>query len=141
LGIKVLSPSLDAEAVLDQDGDAEENQSLYGHGKEILAHHVPRQRRAESILTWTHSETSCQKKQTQKNTAIVSLLGLDMVYKLHFITFDSENEILFRGKHILMLFHGNDPGHVMSTKRCHFDLGPKPNQHQRLFKQDLGENS
>lgn len=50
-GMKVLLPSLDAETVLYEDSDAEENHALYGHGKEILAHHVPRERRAESILT------------------------------------------------------------------------------------------
>lgn len=80
--MKVLLPSLDAETVLDKDSDAEENHALYGHSKEILAHHVPRQRRAESIFTWKHSETSCQKKQTQnwfnmlrQNTQYTQILG------------------------------------------------------------------
>lgn len=57
--MKVSSPGLNAETVLDKDGDAEENHALYGHGKEILAHHVPGQRRAEAILTWKHAQT-CQ---------------------------------------------------------------------------------
>lgn len=45
------SPGLDAETVLDEDGDAEENHAFNSHGKEVLAHHVPRQRRTEPILT------------------------------------------------------------------------------------------
>lgn len=49
--MKISSPGLNAETVLDKDGDAEENHALYGHGKEILAHHVPGKRRAEAILT------------------------------------------------------------------------------------------
>lgn len=50
------SPGLDAETVLDEDGDTEENHAFYSHGKEILAHHVPRQRRAEPILAWNNQK-------------------------------------------------------------------------------------
>ena len=45
-------PGLDAEAVLDEDGDGEEDHTLHRHGKQVLAHHVPRQGRAEAVLTW-----------------------------------------------------------------------------------------
>lgn len=45
-------PGLKAEAVLNKDGDAEEDHTLYGHGKQVFSHHVPGQRRAEPVLTY-----------------------------------------------------------------------------------------
>lgn len=45
-------PGLDAEAVLDEHSDAEEDDPLHSHGKEVLANHVPRQWRTEAVLSW-----------------------------------------------------------------------------------------
>lgn len=45
-------PGLDAELVLDEESDDEEDHSLHSHGKEVFPHHVPLKRRAEPVLTW-----------------------------------------------------------------------------------------
>ena len=34
-------PGLEAEVVLNEDSDAEEDNALYGHCKQVLSHHVP----------------------------------------------------------------------------------------------------
>lgn len=51
-------PGLEAEAVLNEDGDAEEDDALYGHCKQVLSNHVPGQRGAESIFTCNRSYIS-----------------------------------------------------------------------------------
>lgn len=47
----VCVPGLDAEAVLDEHRDAEEDDPFHSHGKEVLANHVPGQWRAEPVLS------------------------------------------------------------------------------------------
>lgn len=45
-------PGLEAEAVLNEDGNDEEDNTFYGHCKQVLSHHVPGQRRAEPVFTF-----------------------------------------------------------------------------------------
>lgn len=45
-------PGLEEKAVLNEDSDAEEDHTLYGHRKQVLSHHVPGQRGAEPVFTY-----------------------------------------------------------------------------------------
>ena len=45
------SPGLEAEAVLDEHSDGEEDHALHSHGKEVFAYHVPGQWGAEPVLS------------------------------------------------------------------------------------------
>lgn len=44
-------PGLEAEVVLNQNSNAEEDDTLYGHRKQVLPHHVPGQRGPEAVFT------------------------------------------------------------------------------------------
>lgn len=48
-------PGLKAEVVLNEDSDAEEDNAFYGHCKQVFPNHVPGQRRAEPIFTYSRT--------------------------------------------------------------------------------------
>lgn len=65
---KFLPPGLEAEVILNEDGDAEEDNTLDGHREQVLSHHVPGQRRAEPVFTCSRRHIFSVLSKTNKDT-------------------------------------------------------------------------
>ena len=49
-------PGFEEELVLDEECDGEHDQSLDGHGTQVLPHHVPAQRVFKTVFPWKKEE-------------------------------------------------------------------------------------